>query len=422
MKESLNKIYDIAVIGAGAAGCLAAVRAGQCGKNTVLIEKNNSIGSKILLTGKGRCNVTNSASIGDFMDKFGQQGLFLRSAFNTFSNRDLMEYFESNGLKLKTERQGRVFPVTDSAGSVVEILNKSVIENNIKIFYATSLAGVEKKADFFLLELVKGSAAKAKLKARKLILTTGGLSFKKTGSTGDGFALAKKLGHTITALLPGLVPLKTKELWVRDVRGLALRNVKLTFTQGRKKITSPIGELIFTHFGISGPLVLDLSAKIVHLLKEKSGVGLSLDLKPGLSDEQLEKRLLNDIVVNGKMILKNALKDLLPANLIPVFILLSGLEHDKKLNQLTQKERSIIRHYLKHLPLTVTGALRMEDAMVTCGGVSTKEINPKTMESKIVPGLFFAGELIDGAAPSGGYNLQQAFSTGYLAGESAAYA
>ena len=442
MHKSTNHTYDIAVIGAGPAGSMAALRSAQdCPKGrqkarkktvlkdcekTVLIEKNNSIGKKMVLTGKGRCNISNTASIDTFIEKFGKHGLFLRSAFNKFSNQDLIDFFESNGLKLKIERQGRIFPVTDSAESVLEILKRCISRAPIEVIYNTRLnnvhphtknfgVGVKKEENIFVLDLGK----KGRLKAKKLILATGGVSFKQTGSTGDGFSIAKKLGHTITPLKPGLVPLKTKELWIKNLQGVTLKNIKLTFSYGNKKIVSPIGELMFTHFGISGPLVLDLSSTIVSLLEQHRQISLSIDLKPALNPVQLEKRLLKDFINNGKMKLKNGMNYLLPKRLVSAFIHIAGLDQDKKLSQVTHKERETIIYLLKSLPLTIIGALHIESAMVTCGGISTKEINQKTMESKIVPGLFFAGELIDGAAPSGGYNLQQAFSTGFLAGESA---
>lgn len=424
MYKPRNYTYDIAVIGAGPAGSMAALRSAQdcekpeVRKKTVLIEKNNSIGKKILLTGKGRCNISNTASIDTFIEKFGKQGLFLRYAFNKFSNQDLIHFFESTGLKLKIERQGRIFPATDSAASVLETLKTCISKTQIEVIYNARLNNVQKENNVFLLDLGK----KGKLKARKVILATGGLSFKQTGSTGDGFAIAKKLGHTIIPLKPGLVPLKAKEPWIKNLQGVTLKNIKLTFSYGNKNIISPIGELMFTHFGISGPLVLDLSSTIVSLLEQHREISLSIDLKPGLNPAQLEKRLLKDFTNNGKMKLKNGMSYLLPKRLVSAFIHIAGLDQDKKLSQVTHKERKTIIYLLKSLPLTIIGALHIESAMVTCGGISTKEINQKTMESKIVPGLFFAGELIDGAAPSGGYNLQQAFSTGFLAGESASEA
>ncbi|HCJ67324.1 MAG TPA: NAD(P)/FAD-dependent oxidoreductase [Elusimicrobia bacterium] len=412
------KIYDLAVIGAGPAGIIASIRAGQLKKNVVLIERNDSLGKKIMLTGKTRCNVTNIAPLGTFIEKFGQSGNFLRTAFSTFSNQDLINFFQSKGLQLKVERQGRVFPVTDNAYSIVKVLKEYLSENKVTIFYNLRLIDLKRKEGIFQLEFEN----KTSIRAKKVIIATGGASYKITGSSGDGFRLAKKLGHTIIPLKPGLVPLKTKELWVKELQGLTLKNIRLTFEYDKKKIVSEIGELLFTHFGVSGPLVLDLSNKIVHLLEEYPEVRLFIDLKPGLKPEQLENRLLNEFRTKGNTELKNVLKSLLPQKLIPVFIKLSGLDPRKKVNQITQQERSLMVNLLKAFPLTVSGSLPLEEAMVTDGGISTKEINPRTMESKIIPGLYFAGEIIDGCASSGGYNLQQAFSTGYLAGEQAANA
>ena len=414
---SINK-WDVSliIVGAGAAGMMAAIRAAQLNQNVVLLERNNSLGKKILLTGKGRCNITNSAPLEDFIAKFGRQGQFLRSAFQAFSNQDLIDFFENKGLKMKTERQGRVFPETDRAASVVQVLKSALLQKNIKILFNSRLMAVKKEGDVFHLHLEDGKDVCAK----KAILATGGASYKDTGSRGDGFRIAQELGHTIIPLRAALVPLKTKESWVRQVQGLTLKNIRLSFVCGGKEIVSDIGELLFTHFGVSGPLVLDLSGAIVTLAKEHKGVKLLIDLKPGLSTEQLEKRILRDISSQGNKNIKNFLKEFLPSSMIPLFIGLLGLDEDKRCAYLTQKERNCLIRTLKELPLTITGSLPLEEAMVTAGGVSLKEINPRTMESRIVPGLYFAGEIIDACAPSGGFNLQQAFSTGYLAGGQAA--
>lgn len=412
------KIYDIAVIGAGPAGIMAAVRAGQLKKDVVLIDRNDAIGRKILLTGKGRCNVSNIASIDAFIAKFGKQGDFLRTAFSAFSNNDLMDFFKAKGLQMNIERQGRIFPGTDKASSIVKVLGEYLRDNNVELLCNARLTDIKKINGAFELELEN----RGSLHARKVILAAGGASYKATGSSGDGFRFAKEFGHTIMPLNPALVPLKTKEAWVKELQGLSLENIRLTFQCDRKKIISGVGEFIFTHFGVSGPLVLDMSGEIVSILEKDKEVHLFIDLKPGLTEEQLEKRLLSEFRVKGNAALHNVLKRLLPQRLITVFIHLASLEPSKRASQITQSERRSMIRLLKALPLTITGSLPIEEAMVTGGGVSTKEINPKTMESKIIPGLYFAGEVIEGAAPSGGYNLQQAFSTGYLAGEKAAYA
>lgn len=411
-------IYDIAVVGAGPAGMMAAIRARQLDKKTVLIERNDCIGKKMLLTGKGRCNVTNSAKIDTFIEKFGKTGQFLRTAFSAFSNEDLMDFLKSKGLELKTERQGRVFPASDKAKDVVDTMLKALTEAGVEIKYKTRVKNIAKKGGTFLIETWEGPA----IEAGKVILSTGGASYKDTGSTGEGFQIAKALTHTIKELRGGLVPLRAKEEWAKDLQGLALKNVRIIFTAGKNKKQSEIGELMFTHFGVSGPLVLDLSADIVSLIKEHKEVKLSIDLKPGIRAEEMENKLLREFRDHGGKEIKNVLGDMLPSRLVPVMMKLTGIDGKKVSSQIGKEERHALAKNLKALVLTVTGSLATEEAMVTCGGVSVKEINPRTMESKVVPGLYFAGEIIAGGAPSGGYNLQQAFSTGYLAGGSAANA
>lgn len=411
-------VYDIAVIGAGPAGTMAAIRAGQLKKRVVLVERNDIIGKKILLTGKGRCNVTNTAPLDDFLSKFGKDGAFFRTAFSRLSNEDLIDFFKARGLELKAERQGRVFPITDNAISITQTLKECLSENHVDIRYNARIKNIRQKEGIFHIDLTEGNT----IEAKKVILAMGGASYKATGSTGDGFVIAKELGHTITALRPGLVPLRTEEAWTKEVQGLTLKNIRLTFTYGKKRIVSEIGELLFTHFGVSGPLILDLSAYITGLLEEYPKIGLFIDLKPGLEPKQIENKILAEIKLLGKKEIKNFLKIFLPVNLIPIFARLANLDPDKKANQITQEGRRLMINTFKAMPLTIVGSLPIEEAMVTCGGVSKNEINPRTMESKIVPGVYFAGEIIDGSASSGGYNLQQAFSTGYLAGEAAANA
>lgn len=408
--------YDIAVLGAGAAGTMAAIRAAELGKKVVLVERNVSIGKKILITGKGRCNITNSAPIEVFIKKFGPRGQFLRTAFYRFFSTDLIEFFRSRGLEMKTERQGRVFPITDKAGSVVEILMKSLIDSGVNALFNSRVTSIKRSGDSFIVEMEGGRV----LRADKAIISTGGASYKATGSTGDGYEMAAKLGHSIIKLKPGLVPLKTKEGWVKDLQGLALENIRVTFRCQKKKIVSDIGELMFTHFGVSGPLVLDLSGDVMTLLEDSPETGMSIDLKPALTIDKLEERLLKDMKGPKGTLFRNVLKDYLPQRLIAVFMKLAPIDAESHANQITHAQRRAILQLFKALPLTITGSLSIEEAMVTGGGVSTKEIDPRTMESRLVPGLYFAGEIIDGFASSGGYNLQQAFSTGYLAGDSSA--
>lgn len=410
--------YDIAVIGAGPAGVMAAIRAGSLNKKVVLIEKNDAIGKKILLTGRGRCNITNTGKLDTFIEKFGATGQFLRTAFSVFSNEDLIDFFKSKGLELKTERQGRVFPSTDSARSVVQILEEYLEDSKVDIKYKTRLREIKMRDGKFALTL-DGSDP---VTAGRVIFATGGASYRDTGSTGEAFQIAQSLGHTVRPLKPGLVPLKTKEEWVKDLQGLTLKNIRVIFVAGKKKISSEVGELLFTHFGVSGPLVLDLSSNIVDLLGEYKEVGLTIDLKPGIKDAEMEDKLLRDFKEHGGKEIKNMLLSIVPSTLVPVLIKLTGIDGHKKVHQMSKPDRRSLAKILKVLPLTITGSLPLEEAMVTCGGVSIKEINPRTMESKVVPGLYFAGEIIEGGAPSGGYNLQQAFSTGYLAGGCAANA
>ena len=409
--------YDIAVVGAGPAGMMAAIRAGELNKKVLLLEKNDSAGKKILITGKGRCNITNSAKIDVFIDRFGKTGQFLRTALSAFSNEDLMEFFASRGLELKTERQGRVFPATDSARSVTDLLTECLKEKKVDIIYKARLEEIKKDGGYFTLACGPGG-----FRAKKVILATGGASYRDTGSSGEGFQIAKKLGHAVIALKPGLVPLKTKEEWVKELQGLTLKNVRITFAAGKKKIHSDVGEVLITHFGVSGPMVLDMSEKVVSLLDEHKEVGLFIDLKPGIKAEEMEDKLLKDFKDHGGKDIKNMLSGLLPLRLVPIVVKLAGINANKKVHQIGRDERRALARALKALPLIVTGSLPIEEAMVTCGGVSIKEIDPRTMGSKVVPGLYFAGEMIEGGAPSGGFNLQQAFSTGYLAGESAAHA
>jgi len=410
--------YDIAVIGAGAAGSMAAIRAGQSGKSVILLERNEILGKKILMTGRGRCNITNSGKLDTFIEKFGKRpGQFLRNAFYKFSNEDVMDFFKSKGLELKSERQGRVFPLCDNARSVTQVLEKCLEEIKVDVRYKVRIREIRKDGEDFILDTDGGPVT-----AKMVILATGGASYKDTGSTGDGFQIAQALGHAILPLKPGLVPLKTKETWVKEVQGLTLKNIRLIFVAGKKKITSDVGELLFTHFGVSGPLVLDLSADIVQLLSEEGQMNLLIDLKPGIDKTEMDDKLLREIKEHGGREIKTMLAEALPLKLAPLILRLVEIDLHKKVHQMNKDDRRKLAKILKELPLTIAGSLALEEAMVTVGGVSIKEIDPRTMGSRIIPGLYFAGEVIEGGAPSGGYNLQQAFSTGYLAGESAANA
>jgi predicted Rossmann fold flavoprotein len=407
---------DIIVIGGGPAGMMAAIRSSQLGRKVLLIEKGESLGRKFLLTGKGRGNLTNAGDISTFIENFSRSGNFLRNAFSRFFNQDLMAFLENNGVALKTERQGRVFPQSDDVKEVIACFTKNLAENKVKIIYHQRVRTilVEKK-QVCAVELENGE----EIPTHKVILATGGASYPETGSTGDGQKIVEKLGHKIIPLRPALVPLLTREKWVKDLQGLTLKNVRISFLRDNKKIFSEIGELLFTHFGVSGPVVLSASGDIVDILSKKKGeVWLSLDLKPGLDQQSLDKRLQREL--KGAKDFKNLLKDYLPSSFIPVFVRLIKIDSGKKAHQITQAERKRIIALFKDLRLQISGFLPLKEAMLTRGGVSTKEINPQTMESKLIKGLYFAGEIIDVDAKTGGYNLQAAFSTGWLAGENAA--
>ncbi len=407
----------IVVVGGGPAGMMAGIRAAQLCQDVTLIEKNPILGKKLLLSGKGRCNLTNACELDSFIKRFSGNGQFLRDAFNKFFNLDLMRFFEKRGLKLKTERQLRVFPQTNRSDSVAEVLKKELHKKKVKIIYKAIMKDIfmqENKIKGLLLEDGKI------VPADRLILATGGVSFGFTGSTGEGLDIAKKLGHRIVGLRPGLVPLETRQHYPRSLEGLTLKNIRLSFSDLKRQIDSEIGELLFTSFGISGPLVLSLSGQIVDWLQDSNTIYVEIDLKPALSKEQLRARLLREFKMNPKKTIKNTLKTLLPKRLVDVFIDIAKILPDKKVSQITQKERESLVSLFKAMRLDITKTRPIDEAMITRGGVSLKDINPRTMESRLIKGLYFAGEIIDIDADTGGFNLQAAFSTGYLAGESAA--
>ncbi len=411
------KINRIVVVGAGPAGLMAAIRASQLNQDVILIEKNPLLGKKLLLSGKGRCNLTNACELEAFLERFSQNGQFLRDAFKKFFNRDLMRFFEERGLKLKTERQLRVFPVSDRSSSILALLKNELEKNKVKVICVAAVKDMivrDNKITGVLLE------SKEIIRADKVILATGGVSYKDTGSTGDGFKIAKKLGHSIVNPRPGLVPLEVKQHYPRLLEGLALKNIRLIFSDGKSQIVSDIGELIFTSSGISGPLVLTLSGKVTDWLQEAKSVYAQIDFKPALSEHQLDERLLREFCLNSKKSFKNTLKSLLPGRLLGVFIGITKIDQGKPVSQITQAERKATVFLLKHFRLDIARPRPIEEAMVTRGGISLKEINPRTMESRLIKGLYLAGEIIDVDADTGGFNLQAAFSTGYLAGESAA--
>lgn len=408
--------HKIVVIGAGPAGMMAAIRAAHLGQKVILVEKNSILGNKLLLSGKGRCNLTNACELDLFLKRFSKSGQFLRDAFKKFFNQELMNFFQERGLELKVERQLRVFPVTDSSSSVVDILKQELIKQNVSIIFKSKLKDV----------LIKDNSVKGLylddgeyVSCDKLILATGGISYSFTGSTGDGLDISKKVGHEIVPLRPGLVPLEIKD-YVKPLEGVALKNIAIKFCCGKKELASEVGELMFTASGISGPLVLTLSGKVADWLNEKKDVFAEIDLKPGLTYEQLDGRLLREFAANSRKGIKNVLKSLLPLRLIDLFIKLTKIDPFKKANQITLDERRALVTLLKGWRLIVSGCRPIEEGMVTQGGVSLKGIDPRTMESRLIKGLYFCGEMIDIDADTGGFNLQAAFSTGYLAGESAA--
>ncbi|WP_368235885.1 NAD(P)/FAD-dependent oxidoreductase [Clostridium perfringens] len=402
----------VIVIGAGPAGMMAAISAAE-NHEVILLEGNERIGKKLFITGKGRCNVTNAKDISEFFDFIPGNPHFLYSALYTYTNIDVMNFFENAGVKLKVERGSRVFPNSDKSSDIISGLSRGLNEALVDLRLHSKVKDVifnNNKIEAVILE--NGS----KVKGDYFIITTGGKSYPLTGSTGIGFDLAKKMGHTIVEPKPSLVPIEIEEPWVRALQGLSLRNIELKIKNKKnsKVVYSGQGEMLFTHFGISGPLVLSGS----RFIKDGEKFEISLDLKPALEEKQLDLRIQKDFKKNLNKDFKNSLDELLPKKLIPVIIELSGIDENKKVNSITKEERRTLLNLLKNLTFTVKGLRDIAEAIVTAGGVSTKEIDPSTMQSKIVDNLYFAGEVIDVDAFTGGYNVQIALSTGYLAGKS----
>lgn len=406
---------NIVIIGAGAAGLMAAIKASENRDNNVtVIEKNERVGRKIMITGKGRCNVCNNCDTDTLINNVPKNGKFLYSAFSALPPADLMALFEGWGVPLKTERGNRVFPVSDKAVDIVDALCKTA-KKNAKIINNTAEKILITEQKVCGVKLQNGDI----IPADSVIIATGGLSYPLTGSTGDGYKMAETLGHTVTELKPSLVPLTIHEGFCTHLAGLSLKNVTLSvFEDGKKKpLFSEMGEMLFTHFGISGPLVLSASSHIRYVGKKTYTA--FIDLKPALNHEQLDNRILRDFSEEQNKDFANALDKLLPKSLIPVIVRLSGIEGRKKVNQINREERTALCHLIKALPLHITGFRPIEEAIITSGGISVKEIDPKTMQSKLIDGLFFAGEIIDVDAYTGGFNLQIAFSTGFTAGQNA---
>ena len=401
------------VIGGGPAGMMAAVAAAQAGDSVCLIEKNEKLGKKLFITGKGRCNVTNAADMDGLFANVCTNGKFLYSAFYGFSNTDVMDFLEQAGCRLKTERGERVFPVSDHSSDVIAAFQRELKKQGVEILLNTEVRELAVSDEKITGVVLKDGT---RLDADRVIVCTGGMSYPATGSTGDGYRFAKAAGHRVVEPRPALVPLQIQESWCGQLMGLSLKNVSLRLMCGNRKIYEGFGEMLFTHFGVSGPLVLTASS----YYKKDSGAELLIDLKPAIDEEQLDRRLLRDFEENRNRQFKNGLGGLFPAKLIPVIVALSGVRPEKKVNEVTREERRTFVKLIKNFPLTVTGTRGFEEAIITGGGVSVKDVNPSTMESKKVKGLYFAGEVLDLDALTGGFNLQIAWSTGHLAGQSIA--
>ena len=406
----------IYVVGGGASGMLAAISAGRNGHKVVLLEKNEKLGKKLYITGKGRCNLTNACDRDTFFSNVMSNSKFLYKAYHQFSIDNTIEFFEQLGLKTKIERGNRVFPISDKSSDVISVLRKELEALGVDIRYRSEVEEIITKDGSF--HAIKLNHSNELLYGDAVIVATGGLSYPLTGSTGDGYKFAERSGHTITDLSPSLVPLYVSEPYVKELMGLSLKNISITVRAGQKEIYKDFGELVFTHFGLSGPVILSASSHIIPYMKRKERLTLSIDLKPALSNQQLDARILRDFEEYKNKQFKNSLNHLLPNKLIDVIIPLSYIKSDKQVNSITKEERQKLVNLLKNLTFNITKLGPYNQAVITKGGVSTKEINPSTMESKLIKNMFFVGEVLDLDALTGGFNLQIAWSTGYLAGES----
>lgn len=406
--------FDVIVIGAGPAGLLAAGRAAELGAKVLILEKMRQEGRKLLITGKGRCNITNNKSIGEFITHVYPKGKFLRTAFSQFYSEDILELLDRHGVESTLSRGGRYFPSSDKSSDVLQAFLKWVNELKVEIRCGHRVEKLIVENNTIIGIKTGGN----EFKTKHIILATGGNSYPATGSNGEGYELARQVGHSIERVRPALVPIETAGQTAQKLQGLNLKNVRAVVWSNDKKMGEDFGEMIFTHFGLSGPIILTLSRIVVDELHKKNKVEITIDLKPALDDQKLDKRLLRDLNEHGKKRVGNIFRNWLPASMIPVFIDVLGLDHDKECHQVSSKERKQIRLMLKNLRFTVTKNRSFKEAIITAGGIPTNEISPKTMESKIVKGLYFAGEIIDLDAETGGYNLQIAYSTGWLAGNS----
>ena len=405
----------IIVVGGGAAGMMAAVTAARKGKNVLLLEKNEKLGKKLFITGKGRCNITNSAEIDELFSAVVSNPKFLYSSFYSLTNDQVIEFFEELGVKTKVERGGRVFPESDHSSDVIRALEQELKRLGAEIRLRTEVKEI----------LAEGGRAKGvrlssgeKLNADAVIIATGGISYPSTGSTGDGYRFARECGHKVTELSPALVPMEVEEWYAKELMGLSLRNIEIKITDGKKKLYEEFGEMLFTHYGVTGPVILSASSIVGKKLREHP-LALHIDLKPALTEEQLDKRVLREFESNHNRQFKNAVDSLFPAKLKPVIVELSGIPEEKKVNEVTKEERLRFVRMIKDFSMTLTAMRGYNEAIITKGGVSVKEIDPGTMESRLVNRLYFAGEVLDLDAVTGGYNLQIAWSTGYLAGMNA---
>ncbi len=403
----------VIVIGGGASGIMAAIRAAENGAQVILFEKMPQIGRKLRITGKGRCNLTNRADIEEIIKNIPGNGKFLYSALNNFSSEDTVNFFESLGVATKIERGGRIFPVSDDAGEVIEALTKKMAILGVEVRNNSPVTEILAKNKKIVGVLVNGKI----FECDAVILATGGASYPATGSSGDGFRLAKRLGHTITEILPALVPLEVEDDFIKQLQGLSLKNISVKLLSDEKKVAEQFGEMLFTHFGVSGPIILTLSRQAARLLAEKKLVELEINLKPALKPEQLDARILRDFEKFKRKAIKNALNDLLPAKLIPIVLDRAFLDENKKVDEITLAERRRLAEILQGLTLTVTKTRPIEEAIVTSGGISVKEIDPRSMESKIVKNLYIVGEVADVDGFTGGFNLQAAWAMGNSAGK-----
>ncbi len=416
--------HRVIVVGAGAAGLMAAGRAAGLGAETLLLEKMERPGRKLRIAGKGRCNLTNVASVSEFISHFGPNGRFLRQAFARFFNSDLVTFFEELGVRTVTERGGRVFPASGQAQDVVDALVQWVGDRGVTLRTRSPVERLLVEVGRVVgVQVSRNQVSSQKpgfYSADAVIVATGGASYPATGATGDGYRLAQAAGHTIVPIRPALVPLETAGDVAPRLQGLSLRNVTVRMWVDGKKRAEAFGEMLFTHFGVSGPIILSLSRQVVDALRLGQRVVLSIDLKPALDEGKLDARLLRDLDAHGKQQFRTLLKGLLPSKLIPVCIDLTGIPPDKMAHQITAQERKRLRTWLKDFRLEVTGYRPFTEAIITAGGVNVREVDPRTMASRLVEGLHFAGEVLDVDADTGGYNLQAAFSTGWVAGRSAA--